>query len=252
MKILYVYDVAANACQYAKWMRRAGHEAWVINQANHFGYMQMYGETYIPDLDECWRVIRKVAPEYDILHLMTAYQNLPQLYPFHKPTVIQYVGTEIVVAHQPMRKHTTKFAKEVVINEYLAQYAPDAVHIPYGADTDYFKPSDKPGSGYLTFDMDYIEKEKGREGLEFKLAARNLTYAQMPEALRQYEGYIDIKFDKNYKGILPALSKTGVEALACGLRVMNWKREWLQGLPQERTPEAITKQLIELYEGVLN
>jgi hypothetical protein len=60
---------------------------------------------------------------------------------------------------------------------------------------------------------------------------------------------VDIKYHKQRR-LLTDISKTGLEALACGLKVLNYKGEWMQGLPDKQKRENVVKQLIGLYEWI--
>ena len=42
-----------------------------------------------------------------------------------------------------------------------------------------------------------------------------------------------------------------MEALACGCKVMNWKGEIIEGLPEEHKVENVVDRLLEIYEDAL-
>jgi hypothetical protein len=67
----------------------------------------------------------------------------------------------------------------------------------------------------------------------------------MPEFLRQYAVYVDIKYVEEQ--LLQALSKTALEALACGLTVLDFKLDYRQGLPDEYTPMNVVSRLETIY-----
>jgi len=71
------------------------------------------------------------------------------------------------------------------------------------------------------------------------------------ESLSSYEYYIDVKRDfpghKAEGKILEAMSLTGLEALALGCKVIDWKGEVHEGLPPEHRSENVAKLLHEFY-----
>jgi hypothetical protein len=67
----------------------------------------------------------------------------------------------------------------------------------------------------------------------------------MPNFLGQYTDYVDIKYVN--ETILQALSKTGLEALACGLSVLDYKLNRRHGLPDEYAPINVVSRLESVY-----
>lgn len=75
--------------------------------------------------------------------------------------------------------------------------------------------------------------------------SKQIPYEQMPQFLNQFEFFID-------QNTFPALSKMALEALACGLKVINWKGEIIKGLPEKHKVKNVVKQLIMFYEMALS
>jgi hypothetical protein len=73
-----------------------------------------------------------------------------------------------------------------------------------------------------------------------------LKYSELPAFLRRYKTYVDIKY-VNGK-IIPALSKTGLEALACGLDVLDFDLKFRHGLPSEHCPSNVVSKLSKEYD----
>jgi hypothetical protein len=72
-----------------------------------------------------------------------------------------------------------------------------------------------------------------------------IDYADMPAFLKKYGIYLDVRYvDGN---ILENLSKTALEALACGLDVLDYKLNRLHGLPGEFDPMNVTSSLRAIY-----
>jgi hypothetical protein len=70
----------------------------------------------------------------------------------------------------------------------------------------------------------------------------------MPDLLKKYNTYIDIKF-VNGK-LLESSSKTALESLACGLKVLNYKLEYIDKLPQMHNPVNVVNQLENIYNKI--
>lgn len=253
MRILHIYDIAGVAYVLAKWQNRTGHTSDVINQFDPFGYHDFYaGNMKVQDPEECAQVIESISPFYDILHVHSVYQILPRIAKAGKPIVMHYHGSD-VMREDPFRKYCEQFAKAFLVsNEYLLKYQPGARWLPNPVDTEHFKPQNSGGGGAFTFDIEYLDRIRLLHDMsdEFTFVERGVSYRNVPAIFSRYGGYIDIKYHKEW-GLLPALSKTGLEALACGLRVLNYKKEWAEGLPEQHRPENVVKTLDGLYTSLI-
>ena len=74
-----------------------------------------------------------------------------------------------------------------------------------------------------------------------------LMFGDMPSFLKKYRVYVDIKYVNNM--ILESFSKTGLEALACGLKVLNYQLKYHQGLPPEHNPTSVVARLMKIYSS---
>ena len=45
------------------------------------------------------------------------------------------------------------------------------------------------------------------------------------------------------------MSKTGLEALACGLQVLNHELKYVKGLPEEHKPEVVASKMLDIYNA---
>ena len=72
-----------------------------------------------------------------------------------------------------------------------------------------------------------------------------IMYGDMPAFLKKYGVYVDIRFVDGK--ILENLSKTALEALACGLDVLDYKLDRRHGLPEEYNPMNVTSRLETIY-----
>ena len=77
-----------------------------------------------------------------------------------------------------------------------------------------------------------------------------ICYKDIPNFLKKYNVYIDLRF-VNEK-LLKNLSKTALEALACGLRVINYNLEYVDNLPSEHYPMNVITMLSSIYSNKRN
>lgn len=266
MKVLHLNDLAGVAGILCKYLRKAGHQADCISfmDDHEFGFSKFYGYRHFQNQDIMAYFLKGMIPQYDIIHVHFSYTLLPWLYQFNKPIVMHYHGTEI--ATQNIDAMTADFRCKAILvaGEQLLQYHPRAEYLPTIVDTEYFYPMPElrkcePGTsrGNLMFDVSYIDTQKVLEkaGRDTNIViigreAHTIPYAKLPETLNNYEGFIDIRYHKQ-RGLLTDRSKTGLEALACGLKVLIHEGEWLTELPERHKPEVVVKNLVEKYERIL-
>ena len=72
-----------------------------------------------------------------------------------------------------------------------------------------------------------------------------IMYKDMPRFLKRYAVYVDIRYVNGQ--LLPNLSKTALEALACGLRVLNYRLQYQDNLPVEHQPLNVLSRLQSIY-----
>jgi hypothetical protein len=83
--------------------------------------------------------------------------------------------------------------------------------------------------------LDYCEKNNVLLDVEVYDRIRNpIKYLDMPNFLRKYDTYLDVKIINGR--IVRGMSKTTLESLACGLRVINYGLSYLHGPPPEHSP----------------
>ena len=70
----------------------------------------------------------------------------------------------------------------------------------------------------------------------------------MPDLLKKYNTYIDIKF-VNGK-LLESSSKTALESLACGLEVLNYQLKYTKKLPDKHEALNVVKNLFNIYLSI--
>jgi hypothetical protein len=146
----------------------------------------------------------------------------------------------------------------IVSTPDLLHVVAKGIHLPNPVDTDHFKPdsiSKNEQKEALTIDtevtdiqwaLDYCKRHNISLNIEVYNRIKDpIVYKDMPEFLRRYKTYVDIRFVN--KTILQNLSKTALEALACGLKVLDYQLKYRQGLPREHDPINVTSQLSNIY-----
>ena len=75
-----------------------------------------------------------------------------------------------------------------------------------------------------------------------------ILYEEIPTLLKKYNVYVDIRIVNDK--ILENLSKTALESLACGLKVLNFKLEYLDKLSEIHNPKNVVNQLENIYNKI--
>jgi hypothetical protein len=260
MRVLHIWDVAGVANVIAKFMDKIyGTESYVISRKA----MDPFGLNLYTKPIDCgakmfvFRALTK-ARKYDIVHS----HNLDRVVPFlkllyKKPVIAGYYGTRIRYKWDARRKFWRK-ADLITYStpDLLTEQTPkNAKRIPCPVDTELFFPQPASSAADTALHFEYAASDLAREyaekhGLSLTTKQRNVPYLSMPSLLVQYEYYVDVKRDTNGK-LTEAVSKTGLEALACGCKVIRWDGQVLEGLPEEYRAENVAKQLYEIYKVFL-
>jgi hypothetical protein len=204
-----------------------------------------------------------------------------------KKIILHYHGTEIRGSHQRVEGSTsqsnlvyTLFLKAkrrarkllrnrrhlkaqrladavIVSTPDLLQWVTNCTYLPNPVDTEYFKADTIYGKkkGAVTLNtevtdtqwaLDYCKKNNITFNIEvYDRTQIPIMYADMPDFLKQYSVYVDIR--RVNVTVLENLSKTALEALACGLKVLNYKLEYQEGLPVEHNPKNVVSRLSSIY-----
>ncbi len=210
-----------------------------------------------------WFVFRH-KNEYDVLHIHSVW-GIILLAPL-KPKILEFHGDD--VRHKPtMYRWVHRLSTALFVNLYgwhhkiyvstpdLLKDVPNGVWLPNIVDTEHFKPMPElrvPNSAlYCSAWYESGEHAKlyaQKNNLQLTILDRRggdwIDHRNFPKYLNQFEYYIDRKE-------IPSLSKTALEALACGLKVLDWKGELNEGLPLEHTPEIAVSKVMKIYEEAL-
>jgi hypothetical protein len=99
--------------------------------------------------------------------------------------------------------------------------------------------------------MNYCKHKKINLNVNIYDRTKNpIYYKDVPNFLKKYDVYIDLRFVD--RKLLKNLSKTALEALACGLRVLNYNLEFVDNLPSEHYPTNVVTILSSIYSNKRN
>jgi hypothetical protein len=262
MRILHVWDQSGVACILAKHHRQAGHDVRILKRAGYdpFGISHFYGEPLM-DMDgkSFLKYVMKEAKDYDVVHVHTIYKTIPDLRRKYrdKKLVLHYHGSEARGRQgDPLKSEAESKADAVVGSTAdLKDFANNLVHVPNPVDTDHFAPGGGLDGGAFTImtprgDMQWVLNYLKSHDILMNVQvidriANPIRYSQVPAFLKKYGVYVDIKHIDG--SLLHAMSKTGLEALACGLTVINHELKQIKGLPEEHSPAEAARRMMEIY-----
>jgi hypothetical protein len=75
-----------------------------------------------------------------------------------------------------------------------------------------------------------------------------IRYSKMPDFLQKFSTYVDIRYVNN--SVLHNLSKTALESLACGLKVIDHELKCWTVLPSVHEPANVAKRSVQIYEEI--
>ncbi|MEP0826097.1 MAG: glycosyltransferase [Nitrososphaera sp.] len=265
MNILHIWDQAGVACIFAKYHRRMGHSVKILKREGYdpFKIFQFYQEPLL-DMDgkAFLKHAVKEASKYDVVHVHSIYKIVPELRKKYrdKKLVLHYHGSEVRDKNDDPLRREAEGKADIIIGSTgdLREYVSEMIHVPNPVDTEHFRPGN--GSSDKAFTIKSARGDAQRvlsylrsNNIEMQLdiidrEANPIPYSEVPDFLSRYRTYVDIKYVDGV--LLHAMSKTGLESLACGLTVINHELKSLQGLPREHWPEFAASRLMGIYEGV--
>lgn len=268
MKILHLYDTAGSSSIIAKYQRKLGHEVHVvtIKRLDAFGISAYYDSLLFDGRAFAfyWNCL-KLARNYDTIHVHSLSRIIPYLrlrYP-HKKIIIQFHGTDLRKPDTFKRNLAMKMSDAIFITtkdlfSFLTpQQVRKAYYTPNVADVEMFSPlKNRPakdawlslfhgGVWDNTMDKETLQQHGIINIENVDRTKASVKYWEMPNLLSQYKGYIDIKIVNGKR--LMALSKTALEALACGLSVFTYENKIMKEYPIEHDPFEVSRKMCELY-----
>jgi glycosyltransferase involved in cell wall biosynthesis len=175
-------------------------------------------------------------------------------------SIMMYRGLrDKVLFKKRMHINAQRVADTVIVSTPdLLQLVAKGIYLSNPVDTDHFKPDSllkNEQKEALTIDtevtdiqwaLDYCKMHNISLNIEvYNRIKAPIIYKDMPDFLRRYKIYVDIRYVD--KTILQNLSKTALEALACGLKVLDYQLKYRQGLPREHDPINVISRLSTIY-----
>lgn len=262
MKILHVYNTAGVGSILAKFMDRLfGTKSDVIvpKIADPYGFTT-YGKVYDEGLLKF--KIRSVLKtiNYDIIHCHSVEgiaKWIKTVFP-KKKVIMHFHGSDIRNKWNQKKKYWIRADKIFVSTEDLLNGSPkETVWIPNPVDTDiFFSVVSKRSRNALHFKHD-ADDEAFILAITHNLnlikmhdrVREPVAYQEMPKIFNEFGYYIDVK--KKFGKLLRSLSKTGLEALACGCKVVQWDSKIIHELPFCHKPFYCAKNVFDEYKKIL-
>lgn len=265
MKVLFLGNTAGAFTPVAEWLHANGHETKIVVREcfDPYKFTENSGLGVLVggprDLyRETMRQIQEMSP--DIIHISSSLELLliARLQSWKTPVVFTYHGVDVRDSTGRPHKIVSQLADHITVTtpdlssygnfldrvissdfRYRGGRVPDTALMFYG---DYFY-ADK---------RDFAREWCGDRGHTLTILDKNhasypIPHDEMPDYFSRYEYYLDWK---DQRGELHALSKTALEALRCGCKVIHdsdFEREITEKDVSWVTPE----DYLSLYDEVL-
>ena len=257
MRILHIGDQAGSAALLSHECSKLGHDSKVINHTSidTFRIGEYYNNTTWNFNEEN---IRKALKGVDHLVYHDQFIMAEILDNLHIPSSYMFHGN--MLRQDPRRFEYVANLESVdnmfVTTEDMLEYAPGAELFTRPVDIDLFRPMNlvKHNVPLCLTQERYFEVIKriynGGTGMFLVDRVKNITpYHLMPMLLNSYRGYIDLKFQPTHPPtLIPELSQTGLQALACGIPVVGWNMSIHRVLPKRHYAENVAREFIRVLQ----
>ena len=252
------------------WRRAAYHAAWRFD--NLFHLLRDGRSLHIARARTYMDLVARQARGCDVVHVHVGWEwleHLREALPRRTSLIIHHHGDHLRLSDKSDVEAAEAHADLALVStpDMLA-HGEHRTYLPNPVDTDMFSPAadrghrrtgatgtaprvfylvkqwevDKPDAEMARF----IDKHcpHGATGID-----RVIEYRDMPEFLRGYDTFLDIK--RTVSGTIETgLSTTGLQSLATGLDVITYDGTVHDRLPPQHKPEAVAAQARRLYEQV--
>lgn len=261
LRVLHVTNVAGISSLLVEGLRRRGIGADLIVSRRH-----RHGFPHEKVVDAAWPVfwlhIIKLSKAYDVTHVHSlAYWVSFNIHIFGLKTsratiVLHLHGSELRSSHNrfPTIAALQVCNRVLVSTPDLLSHYPKAIWLPNPIDP-VFKPLKNPDRrGKALYFKKWYEPEMEKTvqmkcddmGLKLTISSKPVPYREMPNFLNQFEVFFD-------RFTIPSLSKTALEALACGCKVISWKGLVANSeeILKNHNMELVTEKLLKIYQETL-
>ena len=205
--------------------------------------------------------IRGLKPNFSPLQNM---KTRTKLFAAKVRNRIRVVKTGYYKSLSSLRMESQKIADEILVSTPdLLSLLPNAKYLPNPVDVDHFSKNNattinefndkaltiKTPTGNTQKSLQYCKENNITLKIDvFDRTKMPTLYEEIPNLLKKYKVYVDIRVVNDK--ILESLSKTALESLACGLKVLNYKLEYVDKLPEMHNPVNVIKQLQNIYNKI--
>lgn len=262
MKILHIWSCAGVSSLIAKYMdfRHDTQSDVIITEKWDKLGLNTYRTTRIKSKPMFGLRGLAMARKYDLIHVH--YHSIfiqPLKFLYDKPVIIHFHGSDVRENWGARLSRIKKADRILVSTPDLLRGAPDrALWLPNPVDTVKFTPMKCATYENRALTNSYGADQEANaiaehHGLELDLIRGDIPHGQLPNLMAQYGFYIEVKRDFRdrllYEGSI--LSKTGLEALAMGLKVISKDLTVREGLPDIHKPENVADGLFAIYEELM-
>jgi hypothetical protein len=282
MKILHICDKAGVAGLLANHQNQLGHQAMVLTQKgvksyDHGSYYNIIEIGLNPRTFEDYgflkRPLRKlfekianytflfkavlIARKFNIIHIHDNQWLLWLLIPFKKK-ILEFHGTDL--RRTPTKGKQARYNRLflrifgnkaicLVSTIDLLRELPSATWLPNPVDSMFLTKSKIENCRSAVYfpkwyeSTDKIRKEALNRGWDLTIVDRLVPYNEMPTFLSQFEYLID-RFN------IPSLSKTALEALAVGSKVLGYDGQIHKSLAKNHIPLSVAYLSLKIYRKV--
>jgi len=259
LKILHIGDQAGVAALLAFECSKLGHSSYVLQDSSidTFRIGAYYKNTeYLDNIEQIYRIAFKSAPSHLIYHDQYKmaetfdYMHIPSSYVFHG----NMLRGDDKIYDKVLELESID--NIFVTTEDMLDYAPKAELLVRPIDVDLFRPMDikKQTVPLCLSQLRYFAeiRKRCRDPNGIFLIDRfkhPITYKNMPLMLNSHKTYIDLKFRPTHPPtLIPELSMTGLQAIACGIPVIGWDSEYHETLDRSHYAENSAREFIRVIQ----
>lgn len=266
MNILHVLNTAGAASVIAKYMDELyDTKSRVLTRESQDPYgLTTYGKALPIGFWIFIALMILEARKYDIIHIHDRDILIPVLKFLNpeKPIIIHYHGTKIRRKWEQRKRFWIKADRILISTRDLFEGAPPGVELaPNPVDLALFFPVNNripiDKAIHFKYNADDIAKQLAKmHGIDLVIhdtSTDPIPHREMRSYLTQYTTFIDVKRDVRGNILYPenTLSKTALEALACGLKVIPCQGDIIEKLPEEHHPRNVVTQMYRIYKELL-
>ena len=260
MKILHIYNIAGVASTLAKIMDKKYNtksHVMTTNIADKYN-LTTYGTIYNDSLIKFKLRTILYSIKYDIIHCHSTEgigKMIKKLLP-HKKIIIHFHGTDIRNKWKVKEKYFNKVDKVLISTTDLLKNIPknlDVTWLPTPIDNnDFYNKNQvrKIQALTMSYNADRFAIKKAMEyNLKLVIIKKPMQYENMNNILNNTEYYIDIK-RKNGQ-FIRIISKTALEALSCGCKVIKKNGLIIKKMPKVHEANKVVDQLYKIYKDLI-